>query len=138
MFETTAVESRVHRRSATRAVTLPVSLGVHALAVSTFIAVGVWSVAFPLNSPPQISALVLSAPLPKMLIHRPKPVEPEPAEAKEPPKGEVAPASKPPVVDAPPIEIPDSIPVLTANQNTVPLPPDVVWGDPREGSNKEP
>ncbi len=137
MFETSAVESRVQQRSATQVAMLPVSLGAHALAAFSFVLVSVWSVAFPLNSPSQLSALVLSTQLPKMVIHKPEPVEPKPQPEVLPKENASAPSSPKPLVDAPPQVIPDTIPVLIANQLTGPLPKEVDWDFSGKGSNTQ-
>lgn len=90
MFEQSAVESRTHHVSGRRAATLPVSMALHAVAVSGALFVAVWQVEFPRNPPAQIETLE------RYLA----PPEPEPARG-----GPRRPVAKP---------------VVAANQNVAP------------------
>lgn len=120
MFETTVVESRVEHTSRTRAMTLPVSVGLHAAVISAAVLASTWSVTMPKASPPQFRPLVLPmtprVPLPVQPPRQPEPRQPEPQQqvrVDAPPAG--------PMIDAPPTSIPPTIPNLTPGQETGPV-----------------
>ncbi|HVT05547.1 MAG TPA: energy transducer TonB [Thermoanaerobaculia bacterium] len=114
MFETTTIESRRRPVSALLVKTFPFSAGLHAVVISAFMAVGVWSVSFPHNTPRQpVSFTTLTeVPLPP---------------APPPPRASAAPHSTTPVQVITPQEvfaptvIPDTIPVMAAEAPGVAL-----------------
>lgn len=110
MFETVVPEITARRSRKLLYETLPLSLAVHALALATALAVNLWTVAFPQQSPKLFAAYSLTA--------TPPPPPPPPPPPK--PAGEIQPrpvVAKMPLVA--PAFIPDEIPVVTA-----PLPDD--------------
>lgn len=122
MFETVVVESRVQPIRRTRVAVLPVSLGLHGLAVTAAILSGVWGVVLPMNAPPQFESFRGMRPAPVMpAVKPPVPVNP-------PPKGESpktpdsvftqAPISNPTVQT--PDSIPDTIPEVGPTGNSLP------------------
>ena len=108
MFETVVVESRVQPIRRTRVAVLPVSVGLHGLAVTAAILSSIWGVVLPMNAPPQFESFRGMRPAPAL------PVERQPVKAAEPQKSE---ATKPqqsvfsePVQTNPTVRTPDSIP----------------------------
>jgi protein TonB len=123
MFETTVVESRVAHGSRTRAMSLPVSVGLHAAIIGTAILASAWSVAMPNASPPQIKPFIM-----RVLPTIPAPVRPAPPRQPEPqPPAGPSPSAAGPVVDAPPAQIPSDIPNLTPGDATGPIEGPVQW-----------
>ena len=64
MFETSAVETRLRTRSRASALMLPVSVGIHALAVSGALFFSVWNIELPDNAPKQMRAFTVSSDIP--------------------------------------------------------------------------
>src|SRR5436309_3834877 len=65
MFETTVVESKKHKVGLQRMMTLPVSIGLHAIVILAVVIGAIWTVDFPTNSPAQVAQYsVASAPPP--------------------------------------------------------------------------
>lgn len=125
MFETTVVESRVGHSSKARAMTLPVSVGLHAAIVGTAMLASAWSVTMPRTAPPQFKPFVMQS-LPRI----PEPVRVEPPRAPEPPQQQQVRVDGPPagpVIDAPPSHIPPDIPILQQGQATGPITGPVQW-----------
>jgi len=124
MFETTVVESRVGHASRTRAVSLPVSLGLHGAIIATAVLASVWSVKMPPASPPQFKPFIM-----RVLPQIPAPVTPSRPREPEPvrPPQEANSRSSDPVVDAPPQVIPPTIPNLPEGENTGPINGPVQW-----------
>lgn len=108
MFETVVVESRVQPIRRTRVAVLPVSVGLHGLAVTAAILSSVWSVVLPVNAPPQFESFRGIRPAPAL------PVERQPVKAAEPPKSDVAKPQQSvfsdPVQTNPTVPTPNSIP----------------------------
>jgi len=122
MFETTVVESRVGHASRTRAMSLPVSIGLHAAVIATATLASVWSVTMPHSSPPQFKPFIM-----RVLPTIPAPVPVQPRNPDPPPAQQPTNQSSAPVVDAPPTVIPDQIPELTPGENTGPIEGPVQW-----------
>ncbi len=77
MFETAAVESRVHAVDRRRIAMFPLSLAVHAAAVGTLFLSGIWSVRLPDIAPAQLAVFVGLQKMPVMQAMdppKPKPV----------------------------------------------------------------
>jgi len=80
MFETAVVESKLHPIRKGRVATLPVSVALHALAITGVIVSNVWSVTLPTNAPAQYEAFngARAVPLPPperpVRVDPPKPV----------------------------------------------------------------
>lgn len=64
MFETTAVEARPGNRSAAAALTLPISIAIHAFAVTGALFVSAWNVDLPETAPRQMRAFTLASQIP--------------------------------------------------------------------------
>lgn len=112
MFETVVVESRVQPIRRARIAVLPVSVGLHGLAVTAAILSSVWGVVLPMNAPPQFESFQGIRPAPVMPEVKP-PVRVDP-----PPKGEPSKTPSSVFTQAPvsnpttqtPNVIPDTIP----------------------------
>ncbi len=107
MFETVAPETFEARSRKVLYETLPVSLGLHALAIGAAVVVASWNIVFPVNSPKLVSVYSLST------IPEPPPPPPLPAAGRPAPQPVVAP--KPLVVPeqiVAPTVIPDIIPTI--------------------------
>lgn len=126
MFETTVVESRVGHASRTRAMTLPVSVGLHAAIISAAVLANAWSVSMPHASPPQFKPFVMpTQPRIPVQVQPPRPpAQPEPA---RPPQVRVDTPPAGPVVDPPPTQIPTGTPNLTPGAATGPITGPVRW-----------
>lgn len=125
MFETVVVESRVQPIRRTRVAVLPVSVGLHGLAVTAAILSSVWGVVLPMNAPPQFESFQGMRPAPVLptlpAVKPPVPVNPPPKG--EPPKTPdsvftQAPISNPTVRT--PDSIPDTIPQVGPAGNSLP------------------
>jgi len=64
MFETTALESRKKKGGLRKLLTLPISVGLHALVVGIVVFVNLWAVEFPTNPPAQVAQYAVVAPPP--------------------------------------------------------------------------
>lgn len=130
MFETVAVESRPHPIRKGRMATLPVSIALHALAISGVIASNVWSVGFPTGSPAQYESFrgAQTVPVPPPQ-ERPRQVEPP--RTTEPPRNDSQSIFTEPQAQNPTIltpgAIPDEIPDVTAGGGGL---PEIPVGDP--------
>ena len=76
MFESTVVESKKRKVGFQRMITLPVSIGLHAVVILAVAIGAIWSVSFPTNSPAQIAQYALAAAPPP-----PPPTPPPPPKA---------------------------------------------------------
>jgi len=105
---------------------LPVSVGLHVAIISTAVLANAWSVAMPKASPPQYKPFLM-----KVLPAIPAPVRPAPPRRPDPPAEpqQVRVTTPPagPVVDAPPTQIPPTIPNLTPGEATGPIDGPVSW-----------
>ncbi|MCM2315384.1 MAG: TonB family protein [Thermoanaerobaculia bacterium] len=122
MFETVVVESRVQPIRRTRVAVLPVSLGLHGLAVSAAILSSIWGVVLPMNAPPQFESFQGMRPAPAMPEVKPQ-VRVDPPPKGEPPKTPAsvftqAPISNPTVQT--PEAIPDTIPEVGPAGSSLP------------------
>ncbi|MBI2213364.1 MAG: TonB family protein [Acidobacteria bacterium] len=129
MFETVAVESKPHPIRKGRVATLPVSIALHALAISGVIASNVWSVSFPTNSPAQYEsfhgAQAVPVPPEQEQPRRVEPPQPKPEQRSQESIFTERPAQNP--TTATPIGIPDTIPDVEAGGGGL---PEIAVGDP--------
>lgn len=114
MFEQSVVESTNARSNHRRAITLPISIALHVVAVSGALFAAVWNVEFPLNVPSQLEELTrMDIPVP------PKGNEGRPKQETKP---EVKPATATPNI--PPTIIPDTpLPQIADNIASDPISP---------------
>ncbi len=54
MFETTALESRKKKGGLRKLLTLPISVGLHALVVGIVVFINLWAIELPTNPPAQV------------------------------------------------------------------------------------
>ena len=64
MFETTALESRKKKGGLRKLLTLPISVGLHALVVGIVVFINLWAIEFPTNPPAQVAQYAVVAPPP--------------------------------------------------------------------------
>lgn len=108
MFETTVVESRKRKVGLQRALTLPVSIALHAIAIGGALFATIWTVDFPMNSPAQVAQYSAVAPPPP-----PPPPPPAAKRAAAEPTEQVKPVEVPKnIQEMAPVEVPESIPDL--------------------------
>lgn len=107
MFEQSVVESTVARRSSRKALTLPISVALHFVALSGAVFAAVWNVEFPLTVPAQFEQLTDVA---RPVIREEKQPQKEPTRVRKP---VIAPPDTPPTI------VPDKVPVVA--ENTPPI-----------------
>jgi len=130
MFETVVVESKPHPIRKGKMATLPVSVALHALAITGVIVSNVWSVTLPTNAPAQYEAFngARAVPLPPpekpVRVDPPKPVDRQPQQ-QQPSVFTEPPASNPTILT------PTAVPNTTPNvEPGVGGPRELAVGDP--------
>jgi len=134
MFETVAVESRAQPIRRGRLATLPVSVALHALALSAAVLSSVWDVTLPKNAPAQFQAFGGVRPTPALPVEQPVRAEPPKSEG---PKSQTIfsqPVPTNPTTQTP-RSIPDQIPDVTAGEQG---PPEIAVGGPGSPTVGEP
>ncbi|MGK2858993.1 MAG: energy transducer TonB [Thermoanaerobaculia bacterium] len=134
MFETVVVESRVQPIRRSRVAVLPVSVGLHGLAVTAAILSGVWGVVLPSNAPAQFESFQGFRPAPVMQEVKP-PVRVDPPPKGAPPKSPESIFTQTPISNPTtqtPESTPDTIPVVGPASSS--LPEIVVAGPGSSGS----
>jgi periplasmic protein TonB len=108
MFETTVVESKKRKMGKSAMITLPISVGLHAIAIGAAVFAAVWEVSFPVNAPAQVaqySAVATPPPPPPP----PPPPAARPAQQAEPTRPVEIPRN---VENLAPNVVPEQVPVL--------------------------
>ncbi|MFA6955012.1 MAG: energy transducer TonB [Thermoanaerobaculia bacterium] len=130
MFETVVVESRPHPIRKGRVATLPVSVALHALAITGVIVSNVWSVTLPTNAPAQYEAFqgvqAVPVPPPQERLVRVDPPKPGPQPPQQQPSVFTEPPAQNPTIITPG-QIPNHIPDVPAGGGGL---PEVPVGDP--------